>query len=111
MDPFSDSMLRSRSAPSPVAVPLVRLAVTPRVEPAKPLPETDGAAEAEMHQGQDLQRAGDISGAILSFRRAVSLSPLAERFHDRSQPVPFGLQRSDLDESREIRPLLADELI
>lgn len=54
----------------------------PKVAPVKPtdaLPssgaDTDGAAEAEKRQGDEMMRAGDSSGAILSFRKAVNLAP------------------------------------
>ncbi|MBC8135840.1 MAG: tetratricopeptide repeat protein [Fibrella sp.] len=59
------------TAPAPAVAP-----VTPRT----PLPssgaDTDNAAEAERHQGDEQIRAGDVSGAILSYRKAVNLSPV-----------------------------------
>ncbi len=69
------------AAPVPMTAPVVPVApVTAR----EPLPssgaDTDNAAEAERHQGDDELRAGDIPGAILSYRKAVSLSPLNTAF-------------------------------
>lgn len=63
--------------PVPMTVPVPN--VTP-VTPREPIPssgaDTDNAAEAERHQGDEQMRSGDIPGAILSYRKAVNLSPV-----------------------------------
>lgn len=77
----STVVVPSVAAPVPMTAPVVPVAP---VVPKEALPSsganTDNAAEAQQHQGDEQRRAGDTSGAILSYRKAVSLSPLNARY-------------------------------
>lgn len=77
------------TAPAPSTVPTTAPMTAPVVPVAPVVPKealpssganTDNAAEAQQHQGDEQRRAGDTGGAILSYRRAVSLSPLNARY-------------------------------
>ncbi|MBC8141213.1 MAG: tetratricopeptide repeat protein [Armatimonadetes bacterium] len=83
----------SVAAPVPMTAPVVAPVTVPMTAPTVPvapvvpkeaLPSsganTGNAAEAQQHQGDEQRRAGDASGAILSYRKAVSLDPLNARY-------------------------------
>ncbi|MBC7806757.1 MAG: tetratricopeptide repeat protein [Akkermansiaceae bacterium] len=82
--PLPDPVAPAPSAAEPnIAVPVPMTAPAPAVSPVTPRDplsssgaDTDGAAEAERHQGDEQTRTGDLQGAILSYRKAVNFSPV-----------------------------------
>lgn len=71
----------SIAAPAPMTAPTVPVApVAPREALPSSGANTDNAAEAQRHQGDEQRRAGDATGAILSYRKAVNLAPLNAQY-------------------------------